>query len=73
MVLIKLFSIVIIGGTILLTLFMLPVYYIRKKKNPNDSKNTIPKLVLSAFLAVTIMALIFGSGLIKIYFDDLNR
>ena len=39
MVLVELFSIAIIGGTIFLTLFMLPVYFIRKKKNPNDSKN----------------------------------
>lgn len=73
MELVKLFSIVIIGGTIFLTLIMLPVYFIRKKKNPNDPKNTISKLVISAFLAVTIMALLFGSGLIKMYFDDLNR
>lgn len=73
MVLVELFLIIIIGGTILLTLFMLPVYFIRKKKNPNDSKNTISKLVISAFLAVTIMSLLFGSGLIKMYFDDLTR
>lgn len=73
MVLVELFSIIIIGGTILLTLFLLPVYFIRKKKNSNDSKNTISKLVISAFLAITIMSLLFGSGLIKMYFDDLNR
>lgn len=72
MVLVKFFLIVIIFGTILLTLFMLPVYFIRRRRNPNDSKNTIPKLILSAFLAVTVMALLFGSGLIKMYFDDLN-
>ena len=52
---------------------MLPIYFIRKKKNPNDSKNKISKLVISAFLAVTIMSLLVGSGLIKMYFDDLNR
>ena len=73
MVLVELFSISIIGGTILLTLFMLPVYFIRRKKNPNDSKNTISKLVISAFSAVTIVSLLLGSGLIKMYFDDLNR
>ena len=73
MVLAELFSIAIIGGTIFLTLFMLPIYFIRKKKNPNDSKNKISKLVISAFLAVTIMSLLVGSGLIKMYFDDLNR
>ena len=73
MVLVELFSIAIIGGTIFLTLFMLPIYFIRTKKNPNDSKNKISKLVISAFLAVTIMSLLVGSGLIKMYFDDLNR
>lgn len=73
MVFVELFLISVIGGTILLTLFMLPVYFIRKKKNPNDPKNTIPKLVISAFLAVTIISLILVSGLIKMYFDDLNR
>lgn len=73
MVLVKLFSIIIIGWTILLTLFMLPVYFIRKKKNPDDPKNTITKLIISAFLAATIMCLLVGSGLIKMYFDDLNR
>lgn len=73
MVFVELFLISVIGGTILLTLFMLPVYFIRKKKNPNDPKNTIPKLIISAFLAVTIMSLTLVSGLIKMYFDDLNR
>ena len=73
MVLVELFSIAIIGGTIFLTLFMLPIYFILKKKNPNDSKNKISKLVISAFSAVTIMSLLVGSGLIKMYFDDLNR
>ena len=73
MVLVELFTIIIIGGTIFLTLLMLPVYFIRKKKNPNDPKNTIPKLVLSAFLAVTIMTLLLGSGFIKMYFGDLSR
>ena len=38
-----------------------------------DTKNKISKLVISAFLAVTIMSLLVGSGLIKMYFDDLNR
>lgn len=71
--LIEFFAIIIIGGTILLTLFMLPVYFVRKKKNPNDHKNTILRLVISAFFAVTIMSLIVGSGLIKMYFDDMNR
>ena len=71
--LIEFFAVIIIGGTILLTFFMLPVYFVRKKKNPIDPKNTILKLVISAFLAVTIMSLIVGSGLIKMYFDDMSR
>ena len=71
--LIEFFAFIIICGTIQLTLFMLPVYFFRKKKNPNDPKNTISKLIISAFLAVTIMSLLAGSGLIEMYFDDLNR
>lgn len=70
--LVKMFSILIIGGTILLTLIMLPIYFIRKKKSPNDPKNTFLKLVISAFIAITIMSLLFGSGLIMMYLDDFN-
>ena len=70
--LVKMFSILIIGGTIFLTLIMLPIYFIRKKKNPNDPKNTFLKLVISAFIAITIMSLLFGSGLIMMYLDDFN-
>lgn len=70
--LVKMFSILIIGGTIFLTLIMLPIYFIRKKKSPNDPKNTFLKLVISAFIAITIMSLLFGSGLIMMYLDDFN-
>lgn len=73
MELIKLFLPIIIVGTIFLILIMLPTYFIRKKKNPYDSRNTILRLVILAFLAMTIMTLFLGSGLIRMYFDDLNR
>ena len=52
---------------------MLPFYFIRKKKNPDDEKNTIIRLVVLAFLATTIFVLVMGSGLIMMYFDDLRR
>ena len=36
MTLIKTFLPIILGGTIILTILMLPVYFIQKKKNPDD-------------------------------------
>ncbi|MGN0594741.1 MAG: hypothetical protein ACI4I6_06245 [Hominimerdicola sp.] len=72
MALIKMFLPIIIVGTIFLTLIMLPVYFISKKRNPDDSKNTILRLIILAFLATTIMTLLLGSGLIMMYFDDLK-
>ncbi len=72
MVLVKLFLISIIGGTLLLSLFMLPIYFIRKKRNPNDKRNTIARLIVSAFLAVSVMTLLGGSGLIAMYIDDMK-
>lgn len=33
----------------------------------------IPQLILKSFLAVTIMSLLGGSGLIMMYIDDNNR
>ena len=41
----------IICGTVFLTLLMLPAYFIRKKKKPNDEKNTIIRLIVLSFLA----------------------
>lgn len=71
MELIKTFLPIITVGTIFLTFIMLPVYFVRKKKNPDDSRNTILRLVILSFLATTIMTLILYSGLIMMYFDDL--
>ena len=60
-------------GTIILLILMLPFYFIRKKKNPKYERNTIIRLVVLAFLTMTIFVLILGSGLIMMYFDDLRR
>ncbi len=71
--LINTFFPIILGGTTILIILMLPFYFIRKKRNPDDEKNTIIRLVVLAFLTMTIFVLIFGSGLIMMYFDDLRR
>ena len=49
----------------------LPVYFIRKKKNPDDKRNTIIRLIVLSFAAVSIFVLLLGSGLIIMYFQDL--
>ena len=71
MTLIRTFLTIILGGTIILTILMLPVYFIRKKKNPDDKRNTIIRLIVLSFAAVSIFVLLLGSGLIMMYFEDL--
>ena len=71
MTLIWTFLPIILGGTIILTILMLPVYFIRKKKNPDDKRNTIIRLIVLSFAAVSIFVLLLGSGLIIMYFQDL--
>ena len=58
--------------TILSFVVMLPVYFVRRKKNPEDPKNTIPRLLLMAVLAATIMTLFMCSGVIAMFIDDLR-
>ena len=70
MTLIRTFLPIILGGTIILTILMLPVYFIWKKKNP-DKRNTIIRLIVLSFAAVSIFVLLLGSGLIMMYFEDL--
>ena len=72
MALLRLLLIMIVGGTGLLFVGLLSLYGIRRKKNPNDPKNTIPRLMGMSFLAVVIMVLLFCSGLIAMYMDDKN-
>ena len=45
MTLIRTYLPIILGGTIVLTILMLPVYFIRKKKNPDDKRNTMSILL----------------------------
>ena len=71
MTLIRTFLPIILGGTIILTILMLPVYFIRKKKNPDDKRNTSIRLIVLSFAAVSIFVLLLGSGLIIMYFQDL--
>lgn len=71
MTLIRTFLPIILGGTIILTILMLPVYFIRKKKNLDDKRNTIIRLIVLSFAAVSIFVLLLGSGLIIMYFQDL--
>lgn len=68
MTLIRTFLPIILGGTIILTILMLPVYFIRKKKNPDDKRNTIIRLIVLSFAVVSIFVLLLGSGLIIMYF-----
>ena len=71
MTLIRTFLPIILGGTIILTILMLPVYFIRKKKNPDDKRITIIRLIVLSFAAVSIFVLLLGLGLIMMYFQDL--
>ena len=71
MTLIRTFLPIILGGTIILTILKLPVYFFRKKKNPDDKRNTIIRLIVLSFAAVSIFVLLLGSGLIIMYFQDL--
>ena len=47
--------------------------FIQKKKNPDDKRNTILRLIVLSFAAVSIFVLLLGSGLIIMYFEDLRR
>lgn len=71
MTLIRTFLPIILDGTIVLTILMLPVYFIRKKKNPDDKRNIIIRLIVLSFAAVSIFVLLLGAGLIMMYFQDL--
>lgn len=53
-----------------LCVVMLPVYYVRRRKNPNDEKNTLKALVIKGFLASIFFVFIFYGGLILL---DLSR
>lgn len=50
---------------------MLPVYWIRRKKNPYDEKNTLTALLLKSLLASIIFVLVFYSGLILMWLEEI--
>ena len=59
--------------TTMAILIMLPMYFIRKKRNPDNPKNTINRLVGMSFVASLIITLLLGSGLIAIYIKDVKE
>ena len=59
--------------TTMAILMMLPMYFIRKKRNPDNPKNTIKRLVGMSFVASLIITLLLGSGLIAIYIKDVKE
>ena len=63
---------IILALSVLAFLVMLPVYFVRRKKDPDDKRNTILRLLLMAVIAATIMTLIMCSGLIAMYIDDIR-
>ena len=58
--------------TTMAILIMLPMYFIRKKRNSDNPKNTIKRLVGMSFVASLIITLLLGSGLIAIYIKDVK-
>jgi len=72
MALVKLLVLIIVFGTVLISLLLLPMYFYRRKKNPDNEKNTIKRLICVSFLGVavatgmfTIFIISFGRALIE--------
>ena len=57
---------------IFLVLIMLPVYFIRKRRNPLDKKNTMKSLLLNALIASILFFAAIAIGLIKMYINDIT-
>ena len=55
-----------------LMLLMLPVYFFRKWRNPQDERNTIKSLVISALLASILFITTISVGLLKMYLDQVT-
>lgn len=66
------FLLCIIMFWIILVLIMFPVYFIRKRRNPSDKNNTIKSLLIKSLIVSILFWIVFCSGLIKMYIDDLN-
>ena len=59
-------------GWIVLMVFMLPVYFVRKKRNPLDPKNTIKTLVITALVASVLFIATISVGLLRMYLDEIT-
>ena len=57
---------------VILMLLMLPVYFFRKWRNPDDERNTIKSLVITAFLASVLFMATISAGLLKMYLDQVT-
>lgn len=57
---------------IVLILLMLPVYFFRKWRNPEDERNTIKSLVITALLASVLFMATISAGLLKMYLDQVT-
>ncbi len=57
---------------VVLMLLMLPVYFFRKRRNPQDERNTIKSLVITALLASALFIATISAGLIKMYLDQVT-
>lgn len=70
---IEILLLIVLILTTMAILIMLPMYFIRKKRNPDNPKNTIKRLVGMSFVASLIITLLLGSGLIAIYIKDVKE
>lgn len=57
---------------IVLVVLMLPVYFFRRKRNPNDESNTLKSLMIKSFFASAVCTLFYCSGLLAMYFDEIK-
>ena len=57
---------------VVLMLLMLPVYFFRKWRNPQDERNTIKSLVTTALLASILFMVTISAGLLKMYLDQVT-
>ena len=57
---------------VVLMILMLPVYFVRKRCNPNSQSNTFKLLIVKSFIVSFIFVLIICSGLIVMNIDELK-
>lgn len=62
-----------LGGTMCLVIVMLPVYFLRKKKNPTNKKNSLKLLIIKSYIVTFIFNLICWSGLIAQYIEEMRE